>query len=194
MARVDLHAVTSKSEFISKVEHAVHDIEDEHWVLGGGWNNDNWGGELPEASWIDNITHNHPVWLSRMDGHMGLANSVALNKIGIHNLIDAPVGGTIIKNINGAPTGLLVDAAMQLLLPHIPKATIQERRDALIRASKLGLSRGVTAVVDFGDISLEHQLVTSGKISLRCINGRMKLVICSLESLCFFLWKLGPLW
>ncbi|GLJ50359.1 hypothetical protein SUGI_1073080 [Cryptomeria japonica] len=150
MARVDLHAVKSKSEFISKVEHAVHDMENKQWVLGGGWNNDYWGGELPEASWIDNITHDCPVWLTRMDGHMGLANSFTLNKVGIHNLTDDPVGGTIIKNINGAPTGLLVDAAMQLLLPHIPKVTIQERRDALIRASKLGLSRGVTAVVDFG--------------------------------------------
>uniref|UniRef100_A0A0D6R1A8 Amidohydrolase 3 domain-containing protein n=2 Tax=Araucaria cunninghamii TaxID=56994 RepID=A0A0D6R1A8_ARACU len=150
MAQVDLRAVKSKSEFIRKVEQVVHGMDKDHWVLGGGWNNEYWGGELPQASWFDNITRDNPVWLSRMDGHMGLANSMALAKVGISNSTDDPVGGSIIKSMDGAPTGLLVDAAMQLLLPHIPDPTIQERRNAMIRASKIGLSRGVTAVVDFG--------------------------------------------
>lgn len=149
IAQVDLQGVESKVEFITKVEQAVNGMEKGHWVLGGGWNNDNWGGELPQASWIDNITHDHPVWLSRMDGHMGLANSLALAKTGIYGGSHDVVGGAIIQS-NGAPTGVLVDAAMQLLLPHIPEATVQTRRDAMIRASKLGLSRGVTTVVDFG--------------------------------------------
>lgn len=150
MAQVDLHDVQSKVEFIMKVEQAVNDMEKGDWVLGGGWNNDRWGGELPQASWIDNITHDHPVWLSRMDGHMGLANSLALAKAGIHSESRDIVGGAIIKSNDGSPTGLLVDAAIELLLPHIPEATVQKRRDAMMRASKLGLSRGVTTVVDFG--------------------------------------------
>lgn len=150
MGQVDLHDVQSKVEFIMKVEQAVNDMEKGDWVLGGGWNNDNWGGELPQASWIDNITHDHPVWLSRMDGHMGLANSLALTKAGIYSESRDIVGGAIIKSNDGAPTGLLVDDAMELLLPHIPEVTVQKRRDAIMRASKLGLSRGVTTVVDFG--------------------------------------------
>eukprot|EP01018_Ginkgo_biloba_P037634 Gb_34111 [translate_table: standard] len=141
----DMDVYLNLAEYID-----VPGMERERWVLGGGWNNENWGGEMPKASWIDNITHHNPVWLSRMDGHMGLANSVALAKTGIKNMTCDPIGGTVVRSNDGVPTGLLVDAAMQLLLPHIPEATVKERRDAMIRASKLGLSRGVTAVVDFG--------------------------------------------
>ncbi|KAK3038962.1 hypothetical protein RJ639_027447 [Escallonia herrerae] len=66
MARVELRGVSTKDEYET-------------------WNNDRWGGELPMASWIDEITAEHPVWLSRMDGHMGLANSVALKIAGVTN-------------------------------------------------------------------------------------------------------------
>ncbi|KAH9658672.1 protein LONG AFTER FAR-RED 3 [Citrus sinensis] len=120
------------------------------WILGGGWNNDLWGGDLPMASWIDDITPHNPVWLSRMDGHMGLANSVALQLVGITNLSEDPNGGTIMKTSSGEPTGLLIDAAMKLILPWIPEVSVDERREALLRASNLALSRGVTTVVDFG--------------------------------------------
>ncbi|KAH9698537.1 protein LONG AFTER FAR-RED 3 [Citrus sinensis] len=120
------------------------------WILGGGWNNDLWGGDLPMASWIDDITPHNPVWLSRMDGHMGLANSVALQLVGITNLSEDPNGGTIMRTSSGEPTGLLIDAAMKLILPWIPEVSVDERREALLRASNLALSRGVTTVVDFG--------------------------------------------
>ncbi|KAG2668885.1 hypothetical protein I3843_14G009800 [Carya illinoinensis] len=120
------------------------------WILGGGWNNDLWGGELPVASWVDHITAYNPVWLSRMDGHMGLANSVALKLSGISNLSEDPEGGTIMRTVGGEPTGLLIDSAMKLLLPWIPEVSVNERREAFLRASNLALMRGVTTVVDFG--------------------------------------------
>eukprot|EP00252_Welwitschia_mirabilis_P007513 TRINITY_DN1893_c0_g1_i1.p1 TRINITY_DN1893_c0_g1~~TRINITY_DN1893_c0_g1_i1.p1 ORF type:complete len:549 (-),score=125.51 TRINITY_DN1893_c0_g1_i1:219-1865(-) len=150
MGQVDLRKVKSKQEFIMKIERAASTTERGNWILGGGWNDDNWGGELPEASWIDNVSEHNPVWLVRMDGHMGLANTVALRRAKIDTTLDNIAGGAILKTAQGAPTGLLVDAAMQLLLPQIPEPTIQERRDAMLRASKLALSRGVTGVVDFG--------------------------------------------
>ncbi|KAK7813113.1 putative amidohydrolase ytcj [Quercus suber] len=120
--------------------------------LDFGWwmNNDLWGGELPLASWIDDITPYNPVWLNRMDGHMGLANSVALKLSGISNLTKDPEGGTIVRTVDGEPTGLLIDSAMKLLLPYIPEDTVNERREALVRATNHALMRGVTTVVDFG--------------------------------------------
>ncbi|KAH9698539.1 protein LONG AFTER FAR-RED 3 [Citrus sinensis] len=115
------------------------------WILGGGWNNDLWGGDLPMASWIDDITPHNPVWLSRMDGHMGLANSVALQLVGITNLSEDPNGGTIMRTSSGEPTGLLIDAAMKLILPWIPEDLINKTGHVLSDWVYLG---GVKAFAD----------------------------------------------
>ncbi|KAM7472624.1 hypothetical protein LguiA_010807 [Lonicera macranthoides] len=150
MARVELRGVSSKDEFVKKVKEAVTKMKHGSWILGGGWNNDIWGGESPMASWIDDVTLHNPVWLSRMDGHMGLANALALKIAGITNNTGDPTGGAIMRNSIGEPTGLLIDSAMKILQPFIPEVSVDERREALDRASNLALMRGVTTVVDFG--------------------------------------------
>ncbi|THU55338.1 hypothetical protein C4D60_Mb11t05520 [Musa balbisiana] len=150
MGQVELRGVKSQEEFARKIKEALRDKLHSEWILGSGWNNDLWGGELPLASWIDGITPDNPVWLSRMDGHMGLANSLALKIAGISNSTCDPVGGAIVKTLEGEPSGLLVDSAMKLVLAVIPEVSINDRRDSLIRASKYALTRGVTTVIDFG--------------------------------------------
>lgn len=150
MGRVELRSVKSQDGFAKKVKEAVRDKLPGEWVLGGGWNNDLWAGDLPCASWIDDVTPNNPVWLSRMDGHMGLANSLALKIAGITNDTHDPVGGAIVKTNDGEPTGLLVESAMKLIDAVIPEDSINERRDAMVRASKHALMRGVTTIIDFG--------------------------------------------
>lgn len=160
MGRVELQGVNQKEEFVRRVKEAAGNVKQGSWVLGGGWNNDLWGGELPMASWLDDFTADNPVWLTRMDGHMGLANSLALKLAGINNSSIDPSGGTIAKSTHGEPTGLLIDAAMKLVLPSIPEVSVDERREAFLRASNLALTRGVTTVVDFGryfpGASVEH--------------------------------------
>lgn len=160
MMRVELRGVNQKEELVRRVKEAASDAKSGSWILGGGWNNDFWGGELPAASWIDDITPDNPVWLSRMDGHMGLANSVVLNLAGINKFSKDPSGGTIMKTDGGEPTGLLIDSAMNLILPWIPEVSVDQRREALLRASNLALMRGVTTVVDLGryfpGASIEH--------------------------------------
>nr|GMD71912.1 putative amidohydrolase YtcJ [Ipomoea batatas] len=150
MARVELRGVNRKELFVSKVKEAVTNMKSGSWLLGGGWNNDLWGGDFPMASWIDDITPHNPVWLSRMDGHMGLANSLALKIAGISHDTQDTDGGTIMKNSDGEPTGLLIDSAMKLVFSCIPEPSTDERRNALLTASNLALMRGVTTVVDFG--------------------------------------------
>lgn len=150
MMQVKLRGVNEKDEFIRRIKDAVQSTEQGSWILGGGWNNDLWGGDLPAASWIDDVTPNNPVWLSRMDGHMGLANSVALMLAGISNLTDDPKGGTVMRTPTGEPTGLLIDSAMELVASQIPEYSAEDRREALLRASNLALTRGVTTVVDMG--------------------------------------------
>ncbi|XVF00244.1 hypothetical protein REPUB_Repub03eG0268300 [Reevesia pubescens] len=160
MARVQLEGVNQKDEVVRRVKEAALNAKRGSWILGGGWNNDLWGGELPVALWIDEVTSENPVWLTRMDGHMGLANSVALKLAGVTNLSKDPKGGTIMRTADGEPTGLLIDAAMELILARIPEVSVDERREAMLRASRFALTRGVTAVVDFGryfpGASVEH--------------------------------------
>uniref|UniRef100_A0A0D9VAB3 Amidohydrolase 3 domain-containing protein n=1 Tax=Leersia perrieri TaxID=77586 RepID=A0A0D9VAB3_9ORYZ len=150
LARVPLRGVTSKDDFINRVKEAVGDKHHGQWVFGGGWNNDAWGGDFPTAAWLDDISPDNPVWLSRMDGHMGIANSLTMKIAGIDKNTNNPVGGTIMRTTEGEPTGLLVDAAMKLVFDVIPEVSIHERRDALLRASRHALMRGVTTVVDVG--------------------------------------------
>ncbi|EYU42934.1 hypothetical protein ABFS82_14G173700 [Erythranthe guttata] len=150
MARVKLRGVSRKDHFVNNVREAVSNMQPGSWLLGGGWNNDLWGGELPMASWIDDITPHNPVWLTRMDGHMGLANSVALKLAGISTNTVDPDGGSVVRNSIGEPSGLLIDSAMKLVLSDIPEVSVDERREALLRASNHALKKGVTTVVDFG--------------------------------------------
>ncbi|PKA53703.1 hypothetical protein AXF42_Ash009199 [Apostasia shenzhenica] len=150
MGCVELRVIRSQEDFVKRIKEAVQNKLPGDWILGGGWNNDVWGGDLPTSAWIDDITGENPVWLSRMDGHMGLANSLALKIAGITNSTVDPVGGTILRTTNGEPTGLLIDSAMKVVLSVIPEISIHEKRDALIMASKYALSKGVTTVVDMG--------------------------------------------
>ncbi|KAK8464430.1 hypothetical protein PHAVU_011G206500 [Phaseolus vulgaris] len=151
MKQVELRGVSKKEEFIRRIKDAAQSSKQGSWILGGGWNNDLWeGGDLPAASWIDDITPNNPVWLSRVDGHMGLANSVALKLVGITSLTDDPMGGIIVRAANGEPTGVLIDSARALITSLIPEDSVDDRREALLRASSLALTRGVTTVVDMG--------------------------------------------
>ncbi|KAJ3693084.1 hypothetical protein LUZ60_012179 [Juncus effusus] len=150
MASVELGGVRSKDEFISKVKEAVKEKKAGEWILGGGWNNNLLNGEFPTNSWIDDITPQNPVWLSRMDRHMGLANSHALKIAKITKDTPNPNGGTILKDSNGEPNGLLVESALEMLLTTIPSESVQERREALNAASWRALSRGITTLVDFG--------------------------------------------
>jgi len=83
-----------------------------------------------------------------MDGHMGIANSLAMKIAGIDKTTNDPIGRTIMRRAEGEPTGLLVDSAMVLMFDVIEKVSIHERREALLRASRHALMRGVATVVD----------------------------------------------
>ncbi|MBA0811453.1 hypothetical protein Gohar_003350, partial [Gossypium harknessii] len=172
MVRVQLEGVNRKDEVVRRVKEA-----------GGGWNNDLWGGELPMASWIDEVTPDNPVWLTRMDGHMGLANSVALKFAGVTNLTKDPNGGKIMQTADGEPTGLLIDAAMELILSWIPEVSVDERREAMLRASSFALTRGVTTVVDVGRYfpgsSVEHSWQDFSDVyQWADSSGKMKIRVC----------------
>ena len=78
------------------------------WVLGYGWEEAHWGGDLPTADWIDDVSPDNPVLLYRMDVHMALGNAVALKVAGIDGDTPVPEGGKLVLDGNGRPTGILV--------------------------------------------------------------------------------------
>lgn len=120
------------------------------WIMGGGWNQEQWGlGRFPTAADLDGIAPGKPIWLYRVDGHAGWANSRAMQEAGITATTRAPGGGRI-ETAGGRPTGIFVDAAMALIDSHRPAPSGRDYDRALRMAQQRLLSLGVTSVADMG--------------------------------------------
>lgn len=144
-----LRAAKSAAEFRDTLAEFVKHQPHGRWILNGNWDNENWSAtELPTRELIDAQTRHWPVFVSRMDGHMSLANSVALDKAGIDkNTKDIP-GGVIVRDAHGEPTGILKDAAQTLVEHVIPPPTDEQIREALRAAQTYANAQGVTSVQD----------------------------------------------
>ena len=121
------------------------------WILGRGWNQVLWPvREFPRAADIDAVVADRPVWLRRIDGHAGWANSKVLELAGIDDATPDPIGGKIIRDESGRATGILVDKAMNIVEKHIPAPDRQSIRDAYRLAIDMLLALGITGVHDAG--------------------------------------------
>ncbi|GIM11474.1 hypothetical protein Vretimale_14968 [Volvox reticuliferus] len=151
LARVDLHGAPSRAALQERVAQAAARLGPSDWLLGGQWDEGDWGGEMPTAQWLDEVCGGRPAYLTRHDLHMALANTAALELAGIGpNTVD-PEGGIIDREADtGGPTGLLRERAMALVEAAIPPPSVAERQAALAAASRHALSRGVTTLVDMG--------------------------------------------
>ncbi len=152
LASVQLRDAATPAEFAERIGAfaAAHPGE---WVTGGTWDHERWGGELPRRDWIDSLTPDSPVFVGRLDGHMGLANTRALELAGVSAATPDPPGGTIVRDADGRPTGILKDAAQSLVLSLIPDPSEEELDRALAAAVAHALERGVTSVTDMGSWS-----------------------------------------
>jgi predicted amidohydrolase YtcJ len=149
LASVNLRHAKSPADFISILKKYSGTLNDDRWIQGGDWDHENWGGELPRKEWADSVTGKHPVFVSRYDGHMALANSVALKLAGIDKNTPNPPGGEIVKDkTTGEPTGVLKDEAMSLMYAVIPDPSQKELDEYLQRAVQEAFSHGVTQVND----------------------------------------------
>ncbi|MFQ6607782.1 MAG: amidohydrolase [Fidelibacterota bacterium] len=149
LADVNLSLADNQQQFASAIHSFAEKQPSGRWITGGRWDHERWGGELPRKEWINKAAGQHPVFVSRLDGHMGLANSLALDLAGITATTPDPKGGTIVRDIlNGEPTGILKDEAMNLMFSIIPEPTEEERDQAFERAINHVLSLGITQVQD----------------------------------------------
>ncbi len=168
---VELKSAKSAEEFARRIGERAKQRPGE-WVLGTSWDDQGWTpAVLPTRQMIDPRTGDTPVFVSRYDGHMALANSAALRLAGVTKETQAPAGGEIVRDANGEPTGLLKDAAMNLVYKVIPPMTHDQRLRTLKRALAHAAEVGVTSLQDMGtapeDLNLYAELAERGELTAR---------------------------
>ncbi len=150
LASVQLRDVKSRAQFRKRFADYVTTIEPGEWILGGGWDHEAWGGELPSRDWIDDVTPDNPVWVHRLDGHMALANSIALRLAGVDADTQDVAGGEVVRDADGRPTGVLKDNAMLPVFAAVPPASPEQRDRQLVATLEHLAANGVTTVHDMG--------------------------------------------
>ena len=170
LASVDLRDAATPEEFARRIAEHARTLPDGAWILGGDWDHELWGGALPDRAWIDAVTPDHPVFVTRLDWHMALANSRAMDVAGFDPSTPDPAGGEIVRDATGRPTGMFKDEAMNLIYAAIPDPTDAERDAALGAAMRHAAARGVTGVHDMGDwagLATYRRARDAGTLTLR---------------------------
>lgn len=153
LASVQLRDVKSREQFRQRIADHVATIEPGEWILGGTWDHEAWGGELPSRDWIDDLTPDNPVWVNRLDGHMALANSVALALAGVDADTPDVAGGQIVRDADGKPTGVLKDNAMLPVIAAVPAPSAEQHDRQLVAALEYFAANGITTVHDMGSFA-----------------------------------------
>ena len=171
---LDLSDTRSLAEAQAKIKAYADANPNRPWILGRGWNQEAWGlGRFPTAAEIDAAVADRPVWLERVDGHAGWANSAAMKAAGITAKTASPAGGRI-EAAGGAPSGVFVDAAMELVQEHVPEPAPRDRDLALAKAQQILIAEGITAIADMGtsveDWMAYRRAGDAGRLRLRILS------------------------
>ena len=171
---INLRPALSKEEFVKIIKDYIKNrrLPDSIWITGGRWDHELWPDKsLPTKELIDSVSPNTPIFVSRIDGHMGLANSKALELAGITKNTPNPDGGLIVRNPETKePTGILKDNAMDLVFKIIPPPSLEENTAAALRAIEEARKLGVTSVQDmtqFGELDTYKKIIEDGKLTCR---------------------------
>lgn len=170
LLNVDLRDAGTKAEFIKRIADFASNLDSGQWILEGNWDHTLWGGELPRKDWIDEYTKNNPVVIYRLDGHMVLANALALRIAGIDENTADIEGGEMLKDKKGFLTGILKENAMDLMFRKIPPLSDEIKEKALKAAFRYLVSNGVTTVHDvdsLGVYDIERKLKDNNDLLVR---------------------------
>jgi predicted amidohydrolase YtcJ len=169
---VQLRDAASKEEFAARLGAKARELPKGEWIQNGEWDHELFRPvELPRRDWVDAVTPDHPVCVNRLDGHMVLANTLALKIAGVTKTTPDPPGGEVVRDpATGEPTGILKDAAMDLVYSKIPPPTPDQTRRAVEAALAEAASKGVTSVHDVsGEAGVEvyQRLLREGRLTTR---------------------------
>ncbi len=173
-SRVQLRDAATPREFARRIAEHAEKAGPGNWITGGAWDHTLWNPPaLPSRQLIDPIAPENPVFVSRLDGHMGVANSMAMRLAGIDRETPDPPGGTIVRDAGGEPTGVLKDAAQIMIERAIPSPALRERAEAARRGLAEAARFGVTAFCDmsgaeaFEDCRAYELLDQNGELTAR---------------------------
>ncbi|MEO8671630.1 MAG: amidohydrolase, partial [Tahibacter sp.] len=171
-SQVDLTETRTLADALAIVQRHATAHPGTTWIRGRGWNQEIWKlGRFPSAADLDAVVPDRPVWLRRVDGHAGWANNAALKRAHIVAATKDPLGGRIERDATGAPSGVLVDAAMDLLEKTLPAASAAENAAmldvALGEMTKLGLTGVHDAGIDYATFSLYKKYADARKLTTR---------------------------
>ena len=141
----------SVDEVVARVKERAARAAPGEWILGRGWDQNRWPGkQFPVAATLDAAVPDHPVWLRRVDGHAGWANSAAMRAAGVTAATQDPEGGRIIRDAQGNPTGVFVDAAEALIDGKVPPPSFELRKQRVLAAAQTIAKNGLTEMHDAG--------------------------------------------
>ncbi len=169
---LNLEGTGTLADFLAKVKARVDSARPGEWVTGRGWIETFWRPPVfPTRQDLDRIAPNHPVLLTRADGHASIANSSALRLANITRTTPAPEGGAINKDGQGEPTGMLIDAAQRLVRRMVPPPTETERDQAIVRGAERSAQLGWTQVQDahgsWAEVERMRRLYRDGRVKVR---------------------------
>jgi len=151
LQEVSCQAAATEEECAARVAGRARRMPRKNWLLGRGWDQNLWpGGRFPTARTLDEAAPDHPVLLERVDGHAAWANSRALELARIDAATPDPEGGRILRHPDGRPTGVLVDAAVELVRSRVPRPTREEIERAVLLALGELVRAGLTSIHDAG--------------------------------------------
>ena len=177
LSSVDLRDAKTPQEFVARIKSFAEKIPKGRWILGGQWDHENWTpNALPTAAMIDAAAPDNPVFINRLDGHMSLANSLAMRLAGIDKSVKDIAGGEIVRDASGNPTGIFKDEATVYVEKIIPPPSFEQRLEAAQAATDHAASLGVTSVQDMSDgpnVGAYQELLRRGTLKTRIYDCSM---------------------
>jgi len=172
LATLDLMGTESVEQVVRIVQEGAADFAPWSWIEGRGWDQNDWAvQEYPHRRLLDAVAPDRPVMLRRVDGHASWVNSKALELAGITAATPDIVGGEIIRDEDGEPTGILIDNAVGLLVDVIPEQSVAEIRRRIVLGVEHCLANGVTGVheagVDWTKAGVYRELAEAGELGMR---------------------------
>jgi len=171
LSSVDLRDAKTPEEFVQRIRAFAAKLPKGRWILGGKWDHENWKpNNLPTAALIDAATPDNPVFIDRLDGHMSLANSLAMKLAGVGKETKEVDGGLIVRDSAGNPTGVFKDAAMSYIYRVVPDSSWDEKMEYARAATEHAASLGITSVTDVSagtDVGVYQELLRQGGLKTR---------------------------
>lgn len=171
LENLDLRHASSLDEIAAVIRQSASSLPASEWIIGRNWDQTRWGGDFPTEAPLTEAAPDHPVFLTRVDGHASWANRKALELAGITAATPDPPGGRIIRDARGQPTGILIDRAQELVRSKMPPLTDEAAERQIARAARECARLGLTSIHDAGiteqDLAAYRSLLRKGELPVR---------------------------